>query len=434
MKKNVYELAMSRIELIFNEFDNIYLSFSGGKDSSVLLNLCIQYIRQNNLKTKIGVYHMDYEVQYNETLRYINHVFQTNPDIIEVYRICVPFKVSTCTSMYQTFWRPWDNECKDFWVRKIPRGSYTTDHFPFYNEEMWDYEFQALFAQWYHQLKNAKRTCNLVGIRTQESYHRWKAIHGNRRCYMYRNLQWTRELVDNIFNAYPIYDWLTTDIWTANGRFGWSYNHLYDLYYQAGVPMDKQRVASPFISAAQDSLSLYRAIDPDMWGKMICRVNGVNFTAIYGNTSAVARFKAVLPRGHTWESYMNFLLSTLPEETRLNYLQKLSVSINFWRNKGGCLPEETITKLREFGVEIEVVSHTNYKTYKYPVKMEYQDEIDIHDFKSLPTFKRMCVCILKNDHLCKYMGFALTKKELENKKKIMDFYQNVYKCKILENI
>ncbi|MDR1610547.1 MAG: DUF3440 domain-containing protein, partial [Candidatus Symbiothrix sp.] len=122
-------------------------------------------------------------------------------------------------------------------------------------------------------------------------------------------------------------------------------------------------------------------------------------------------------------------LSTLPEETRLNYLQKLSVSINFWRYKGGCLSEETIRKLQELGIEIEVLNYTNYKTTKYPVKMNYQDDINLRDFKSLPTFKRMCMCILKNDHLCKYMGFALTKKEIENKKKIMDFYQNIYTCK-----
>ncbi len=427
MKKNVYEQAINRIRLLFNEFDNIYVSFSGGKDSSVMLNLCIQYLRENNLKRKIGIFHLDYEVQYNETTRYIDRVLESNSDLVDVYRICVPFKVSTCTSMYQTFWRPWDDECKEFWVREIPPDSYTRNDFPFYNREMWDYDFQVLFAQWYHLQKAAKKTCCLVGIRTQESFHRWRAVHGNNRLNMYRNLKWTHKLSDNIYNAYVIYDWLTTDIWTANGRFKWDYNHLYDLYYQAGVPLEKQRVASPFISPAQETLSLYRAIDPDMWGKMICRVNGVNFTALYGHTSVVARHKTYLPPGHTWESYMHFLLSSLPEETRLNYLQKLSVSINFWRYKGGCLSENTIKKLQDYGFEIEVLDYSNYKTTKHPVRMEYQDNIDIPEFKNLPTYKRMCTCILKNDHLCKYMGFALTKKEIENKNKIMGFYQNICK-------
>ena len=53
-QKNVYELTQERLKMIFEEFDNIYISFSGGKDSGVLLNLCIDYIRQNSLKRKIG--------------------------------------------------------------------------------------------------------------------------------------------------------------------------------------------------------------------------------------------------------------------------------------------------------------------------------------------------------------------------------------------
>jgi len=56
---------------------------------------------------------------------------------------------------------------------------------------------------------------------------------------------------------------------TANGKLGWDYNRLYDLYYRAGVPLGRQRVASPFISEAIQSLSLYRVIDPDMWGRMV---------------------------------------------------------------------------------------------------------------------------------------------------------------------
>lgn len=427
MKKNVYELAMRRIETVFSEFDNVYISFSGGKDSGVMLNLCIRYLRASGLKRKIGVFHMDYEVQYDETTCYIDRVFRSNPDIIEVYRVCVPFKVCTCTSMYQSYWRPWDKACKELWVRKIPQGSYTEEDFPFYDSTMWDYDFQVLFAQWYHRMKEAARTCCLVGIRTQESYHRWQTIYGNKRSYMFYHLKWTQRITKDVFNAYVIYDWQTTDVWTANGRFGWDYNRLYDLYYQAGVPLEKQRVASPFISAAQESLQLYRAIDPDMWGKMVCRVNGVNFTAIYGHTSVVARHKIKLPPGHTWESYMHFLLSTLPEKVRLNYLRKLSVSINFWREKGGCLNEETIKQLRACGIKIDVQEHSNYRTAKRPVRMEYQDDLDAPEFRNLPTFKRMCICILKNDHQCKYMGFALTKKEHENKQRIMDFYRRIYK-------
>ena len=46
-KQNVYDLAQERLRVIFQNFDNIYISFSGGKDSGVLLNLCIDYIRKH---------------------------------------------------------------------------------------------------------------------------------------------------------------------------------------------------------------------------------------------------------------------------------------------------------------------------------------------------------------------------------------------------
>lgn len=74
-----------------------------------------------------------------------------------------------------------------------------------------------------------------------------------------------------------MYDWKTEDIWVANGRFHWDYNHLYDLYYQAGMSLNKQRVASPFISEAIESLALYKVIDPNTWGRMIGRLTGYVF-------------------------------------------------------------------------------------------------------------------------------------------------------------
>ena len=423
---NVYERTQQRLKTVFDLFDNIYVSFSGGKDSGVLLNLCIDYIRQHGLQRRIGVFHMDYEIQYRDTLDYVNRTLAANADILDVYRVCIPFKVQTCTSMFQQYWRPWDGSMRDIWVREMPEGSLTQHDFPFFTDEMWDYEFQNRFAEWLHRRSGAKRTCCLIGIRTQESFNRWRTIYSDRNHYRFAGKRWIRQWVGSgICNAYPLYDWLTTDVWTANGRFGWSYNRLYDLFYRAGVPLDSQRVASPFISPAIASLHLYKAIDPNTWGRMVGRVNGANFAALYGRTPAAGWQSVHLPQGMTWESYMHFLLSTLPEPIRRNYLEKLSVSIRFWRDKGGCLSDETITKLQKAGIRIEVGDRSAYRTDKRPVRMEYLDDISLPEFSHLPTFKRICICILKNDHACKYMGFAPNKNETQRRKKIMEKYESL---------
>ena len=422
--KNVYELAQERLELIFREFDTICVSFSGGKDSGVLLNLCIDYIRRNNLKQKLCVFHMDYEIQYTVTIDYVDRILEANKDILEVYRVCVPFKVTTCTSMYQSYWRPWDEQKKEAWVREMPKDAMKVDKFPFYNRKMWDYDFQIEFSRWLHLQKAARRTCCLVGIRTQESYNRWRTIYRGVKK-QYKNCMWSTEIDENVYNLYPLYDWKTEDIWVANGKFGWDYNKLYDLYYQAGVSLDRQRVASPFISEAIESLALYKVIDPDTWGKMIGRVNGIGFAGLYGNTHAAGRKSIRLPEGYTWKSFMEFLLSTLPEHTRNRYLAKLKTSIRFWKEKGGVLSDEVIQKLKDRNIPIQIGDSSNYKTEKKPVRMDYLDDIDIEEFREIPSYKRMCICILRNDHTCKYMGFALTKEENEMKSNALEKYKHI---------
>ena len=62
--------------------------------------------------------------------------------------------------------------------------------------------------------------------------------------------------------------------------------------------------------------------------------------------------KLSLPEGHTWESYTKFLLDTLPERLQKNYVKKFQTSIDFWRNVGGGLEEETIQELLDHGYQI----------------------------------------------------------------------------------
>jgi len=410
---NVFDASKARIERIFAEFDNVYVSFSGGKDSGVLLNLAIDYAR--SIGRKIGVFHIDYEAQYQMTTDYVDAEFAKNADVIEAYRICLPIAAQCATSMHQAYWLPWEKAKQELWVRQMPAECINEDNhrFPWFAQGMWDYELQERFASWYHAEKGATRTACLVGIRTQESLNRWRAIHSDRNMRKHDGIEWSKEMAPSVFNFYPIFDWTADDIWTANARQGWAYNRLYDLFWQAGLSVDQMRVASPFNDCAIESLKLYKVIDPANWGKMIGRTNGVNFAGLYGGTTAMGWKSIKLPPGHTWKSYMEFLLTTLPKEVAANYTKKLDISRKFWQSKGGCLSADVVGKLSALGVAHEVAPANNYRTDKLPVRMEYLDDIDIEEFREIPTYKRMCVCIMKNDHLCKYMGFSATKTEAQ---------------------
>ena len=421
---NVYEALIKRLDFVFSEFDKVVVSFSGGKDSGVLLSITMDYAKRTGNLGRLAVYHMDYEAQYTKTTEYVDRVFNSLPDGVDGYRVCLPVKAQCSTSMFQAYWQPWKLSEKDIWCREMPsKHVINEDNFPWnFDYEISDYEFNIEFGK---AVYPNKKVCFLIGIRTQESLNRWRTMNRRIAANEYKGRNYTTVITDKLVNAYPLFDWAVEDVWTANARFGYDYNKVYDLMYLAGVPLSKMRVASPFNDCAQDALKLYKVLEPDTWGLLVGRVNGVNFTGLYGGTTAMGWKKITKPAHFTWKQYMYFLLDTLPEETRKNYLYKLGVSIKFWKERGGCLSDETIKELRDAGVNIEVSDHTNYKTSKKPVRMDYLDDIDIKEFKEIPTYKRMCICIIKNDHLCKYMGFSLTKDEMKRRKAIQEKYKDL---------
>ena len=160
-------------------------------------------------------------------------------------------------------------------------------------------------------------------------------------------------------------------------------------------------------------------------------VNGVNFTGIYGNTTAMGWKSITLPKGHTWKSYMYFLLDTLPEKTRQNYLNKLEVSKKSWV-VGGAIDDKTIKQLEEEGAPLIRTGQLSNRGDKDKEVIRFDDYLDdttVDDFRRIPTYKRMCICIMKNDHTCKYMGFAQTKKELDKRKAAISKYKDIIRGK-----
>lgn len=425
---NVYDATQERLKYLFDEFENVLIAFSGGKDSGVALNLAYDYARENDLLHKLAMYHLDYEAQYEETTKYVERTFEKY-DGIRKYWLCLPMAAQCAVSMQQDHWVPWDKDQKAIWAREMPESAHVVheDNVMFdFSRAMWDYDVQKNFGRWFAGENGT--TAIVIGIRTDESLSRMGAISSSKKVNTYDGKSWINAdpLTPTMVNAYPLYDWHVEDIWIANGKHGWDYNRLYDLFWQAGLTLDQMRVASPFNDAAIESLKIYKVVDPSTWAKLIGRVNGVNFAGLYGGTTAMGWRSITLPKGHTWKSYLEFLLSTLPEVARKNYEAKFETSIKFWATKGGVLSQETIDELTEEGKSFEVGDATNYKTDKLPVTFQdYPDETNAKDFKSVPSYKRMCICIMKNDHLCKYMGFSQTKKETEQRKRIINRYENI---------
>ena len=191
------------------------------------------------------------------------------------------------------------------------------------------------------------------------------------------------------------------------------------------------RVASPFLDQAKESRELYRRIEPDTWVKLLGRVRGANFGAIYAKTKAMGYKNITLPNGMTWKEYTLFLLDTLPDNVRNHYLEKFRFSEDFWKTKGGGLTDETIQEIQKNGYKIHTNGRSPY-TITDKQKVVFDQEIPDHmdDIKSampleLPSWKRCCYCILKNDHMCKNMGFGPVKEEQERINILKNKYQSI---------
>ena len=431
LQKSVYEAFLERMEFIFREFDNIYISFSGGKDSGLLLNLTLDYRNKYYPDRKIGLFHQDFEAQYTVTSEYVERTFERVKDQVEPYWVCLPMATRTALSSYEMFWYPWDDTKKESWVRAMPQKEYVVhlDNNPIttYRYRMHQEDLARQFGRWYKMGHGNKKTVCLLGMRAAESLQRYSGFLNKK--YGYKDECWITQQFKDVWCASPLFDWSSKDVWHANYLFGYDYNRLYDLYYMAGLKVSQMRVASPFNDYSKDSLNLYRVIDPEIWVRLVGRVQGANFGSIYGRTKAMGYRNITLPEGHTWKSYTLFLLDTLPARLRNNYIKKFKTSIEFWHKTGGGLDEENIRELERHGYQIRRNGVSNYtlnkKTRIVFIGKIPDDTDDIKSTKDIPSWKRMCYCILKNDHICRFMGFGMSKQQKKHIDIIRRKYQSI---------
>jgi len=381
-ERSVLTAARDRISKAFDTFERLYISFSGGKDSTVMTHLVLEEAIKRN--RKVGVLIIDLEAQYKDTITHIEEMVDKYKDHIDLHWFCGELMLRNAVSNYQPRWTCWDEDKKQDWVRDKPKLASDLSQYDFYVPKMEFEELMVIFGQWYSR---GEPTGAFIGIRSDESLHRYKAITSRKEGLMVNNWKWTTKVSTGLYNVYPIYDWRTEDIWTYHSTFkDKCHNAVYDKMTMAGVKISQQRLCQPYGDDQKKGLWLYHILEPDTWYKLIARVNGVNSGSLYvqerGNISGA--HKITKPEGHTWESFCNLLLSTMPDKTRSHYLFLFKKFIHGWRDRGySSIPQEA------------------------PLELENKC--------FAPSWRRMCKTLLRNDYWCKGLGFTQPKSEAYGK-------------------
>lgn len=373
---DVLTAARQRVSRVFDDFPNVYVSFSGGKDSGVVYELAAQEARKRG--RRIGVLIVDLEAQYQHTVDYLRLMLDRHADVSEVHWVCLPIALRNAVSQFQPKWQCWDPDARDIWVRDLPdHPGVVSDpgFYPFFHRNMEFEEFVPEFGHWYAAEHGGRLTACLVAIRTDESLNRYRTIASKTKT-SHEGLQWTTWLKGKVYNAYPVYDWRTEDDWRFYGRTRTPYNKVYDLMHQAGLSIHQARLCQPYGDDQRKGLWLYHILEPQTWPKVVARVQGANFGARYARETGnvLGRIKVTRPDGVTWERYAEFLLDSMAPDIADHYRDKIAVFIRYYALRGdyqsGVIPDEgPVTK-----------GHANWK--------------------------RICKVLLSYDFYCKGLTFS----------------------------
>lgn len=406
--KDVLSASLERFEIMFNEFDNMYLSVSGGKDSSVMLQLAARVARK--LNKKFSVLYIDLESQYKATIQHVEELINETDDVVERFYWCaLPLSLRNAVSVIQPKWICWDEKDKHKWVRPMPKNKHVVNEHNYPKEWTWFKrgmefeEFILYFAEWFNEQHGGKTAAG-IGIRSNESFNRFTTIISEKKV-RYKDYGWTTKVKLgtrhlNVYNFYPLYDWETEDIWGAVSKLDLKYNYIYELMYKNGLSIHEQRLCQPYGDDQRNGLDQFRALEPETWEKVLNRVHGVNFGNIYARTSLLGNIKSEKPDGMTWEQYAVFLLESLglyAPELRDHYYKKIKTFMEWYEKEEGVkltdIPEEADKKLESA--------------------------------KKVVSWRRIARAIERNDFWMKRLSFSQTKSDVERLFELKKKYANI---------
>lgn len=309
---NVLECAKDRMSYIFDKFEDIVVSISGGKDSTVLAHLALK--EANRRDRKIGIFFLDEEVVYDSTIRQIEYLMNLYPKNTIRLWLQLEFNLTNSVSLTEGQLICWEAGKHKLWMR--PKSPLSIQHKP------WDRAKETIRDKnkgfgFYDALENFQRsrpnTAFLIGLRATESPNRWRAVSKNPG---YENVYWSTKVENGSIAFYPLYDWNFHDIWKYIYDEKLAYSKIYDFMYKKGMGIQEIRVSSLIHEKSFKSLVELPEFEPKTYDRLLKRIKGISIGNLYGKDRKMLRVQSLPKNYKNWQQYRDFLLNTYPDQSK----------------------------------------------------------------------------------------------------------------------
>lgn len=320
---NVYEAAKYRIKKIIPKFDNICVTFTGGKDSTVVLYLVDECMKELGRTDKVKVAFEDEEIVPKDTLEFVDSLVKSEK--YDFYYFCVPIKASAQLLGKDIKYVQWDKNRE--WYREPPDYAITS-------EDVGNIILKDGMTDKFRLMLNLLNGSVIMfnGYRSDESYAVYKSVMAK----PHETYLSISKISPRLSLCKPIYDWKNKDVFLYLFKNNLEYNPIYNTLLWCDMPL---RSNIPLGKSASVHLAKYKLYDPDYYNQLVYMFPDLEASSRY--MSEVSLDKVAEKYGKNPEGMIKYIKENVDDFEKQSMLGGLRRAIrrrNSRLKKGEAIP------------------------------------------------------------------------------------------------